>query len=225
MACSAVLLDLDDLLVSTKRAWRQAESAAMAELGGTYTDFDADNLTGKSMRATAEYLIEQSEAEEDWAVVAERIRTQLLWIYRHDPHAVELLPGAGSLVSGLRLHGIPSVLVTSTDHQLMYHVVAQTGLVFDDIVCAQNVSELKPHPEPYQVAARKAWTTPDLAVAVEDSEDGVTSARRAGIGWTIAVPSPRQRIRPGPGLLVIRSLTDIEVHDGGLSIRPGRLVR
>jgi HAD superfamily hydrolase (TIGR01509 family) len=218
LCCSAVLPDMDDTLVSTKGAWQRAESAALAELGGTYTEHDARALTGRSMRETAEYLIRQAGAGAGWEAVAARIRAHLLWIFRHDPHAVRLLPGVPSLLSGLKLNIIPSVLVTSSDYQLMYHVLALTGIVLDYTVCAKD-AEPKPSPEPYLVAARLAWADPGECIAIEDSRTGVDSAEAAGVGRVIVVPSPGQEIGPGPGRLIVQSLADVSVWPGGLEVR------
>jgi sugar-phosphatase len=49
------------------------------------------------------------------------------------------------------------------------------------MVTADDVSQGKPHPEPFLVAARQLQVEPLDCVALEDSPAGVTAAREAGM--------------------------------------------
>ena len=83
-------------------------------------------------------------------------------------------------------------------------VLAWTGLRFDALVCAEDVSVTKPDPEPYLLAAKLLGTDPARCFALEDSPNGVASAEAAGCR-VIAVPS-LVPIEPAPGRTVVRSL-------------------
>ena len=92
-------------------------------------------------------------------------------------------------------------------------VLACTGLRFDALVCADDVSVTKPDPEPYLLAAKLLGADPASCYALEDSPNGVASAEAAGCR-VIAVPS-LVPIEPAPGRTVVRSLLDLRRHPRG----------
>ena len=98
-------------------------------------------------------------------------------------------------------------------------VLASTGLRFDALVCADDVSVTKPDPEPYLLAAKLVGVPPGDCFALEDSPNGVASAEAAGCR-VIAVPS-LVPIEPAPGRTVVRSLLDLRADASGVSVRAG----
>jgi beta-phosphoglucomutase-like phosphatase (HAD superfamily) len=113
--------------------------------------------------------------------------------------------------------GLPHALVTSSEREFMDAVLARTGLGFDALVCADDVSVTKPDPEPYLLAAKLLGADPARCVALEDSPNGVASAEAAGYR-VIAVPS-LVPIEPAPGRTVVRSLLDLRADASGISLR------
>ena len=96
-------------------------------------------------------------------------------------------------------------------------VLARTGLRFDALVCADDVSVTKPDPEPYLLAAKLLNADPACCYALEDSPNGVASAEAAGC-QVIAVPS-LVPIEPAAGRTVVRSLLDLRATPEGISLR------
>ena len=113
-------------------------------------------------------------------------------------------PGARELLAEVAAAGLPHALVTSSERRFMDVVLARTGLRFDALVCADDVSVTKPDPEPYLLAAKLLGADPARCFALEDSPNGVASAEAAGCR-VIAVPS-LVPIEPAPGRTVVRSL-------------------
>ena len=112
-------------------------------------------------------------------------------------HGVPVQPGARELLAEVAAAGLPHALVTSSERRFMDAVLARTGLRFDVLVCADDVSATKPDPEPYLLAAKLLGADPAGCFALEDSPNGVASAEAAGCR-VIAVPS-LVPIEPGPG--------------------------
>jgi len=96
-------------------------------------------------------------------------------------------------------------------------VLASTGMRFDVLVCADDVTATKPDPEPYLLAAKLTGVHPADCFALEDSPNGVASAEAAGCR-VIAVPS-LVPIAPAPGRTVVRSLLDLQADAWGVSVR------
>jgi beta-phosphoglucomutase-like phosphatase (HAD superfamily) len=109
--------------------------------------------------------------------------------------------------------------VTSSERGFMDAVLASTGLRFDVLVCAQDVTATKPDPEPYLLAAKLVDVDPGDCFALEDSPNGVASAEAAGCR-VFAVPS-LVPIPPAPGRTVVRSLLDLTADAGGIRVNLG----
>jgi len=210
----AVLFDMDGLLVDSEPLWLQAETAVMARLGADWTTADQMQLLGGSLDRTVRYLLAKAarpappEVVAEWlmAGIAERVRD----------HGVPLRPGARELLAEVEASGLPGALVTSSERRFMDAVLARTGLRFDALVCADDVSVTKPDPEPYLLAAKLLGTDPARCFALEDSPNGVASAEAAGCR-VIAVPS-LVPIEPAPGRTVVRSLLDLRADASGVAV-------
>ena len=133
-------------------------------------------------------------------------------------HGVPVRPGARELLAEVAAAGLPHALVTWSERRFMDVVLARTGLRFDALVCADDVSVTKPDPEPYLLAAKLLGADPARCFALEDSPNGVASAEAAGCR-VIAVPS-LVPIEPAPGRTVVRSLLDLRADASGR--HPGR---
>jgi HAD superfamily hydrolase (TIGR01509 family) len=211
----AVLFDMDGLLVDSEPLWLEAETAVMARLGADWSTADQVRLLGGSLDHTVRYLLAKAtkpappEAVAAWLMdgVTERVRD----------HGVPVRPGARELLAEVAAAGLPCALVTGSERRFMDAVLARTGLRFDVLVCAEDVSVTKPDPEPYLLAAKLLGTDPGRCFALEDSPNGVTSAEAAGC-QVIAVPS-LVPIEAAPGRTVVRSLTELRAGPEGVLVR------
>ncbi len=198
----AVLFDMDGLLIDSEPLWLEAETAVMARLGADWTTADQAQLLGGSLKRTVRYLMGKAARPASPELVAEWLMSGVSNLVRE--RGVPLQPGARELLAEVAAAGLPHALVTSSERRFMDAVLARTGLRFDVLVCANDVSMTKPDPEPYLLAAKLLGADPARCVALEDSPNGVASAEAAGC-QVIAVPSLIP-IEPGPGRTVVRSL-------------------
>ncbi|MDQ2745364.1 MAG: HAD-IA family hydrolase, partial [Chloroflexota bacterium] len=66
---------------------------------------------------------------------------------------------------------------------------------FDAVICAEDVRRVKPHPDLYRHALSLLGLEPHEAIVFEDSPNGITAARAAGI-FCVVVPNPLTRQLP-----------------------------
>ena len=119
-------------------------------------------------------------------------------------------PGAKELLSELDALGVPMALVTSTYRSLLGTALRGLGSTISrSTVAGDEVSQAKPHPEPYLTAARLLGVDPRRCVAVEDSPAGVAAAQAAGC-VVVAVPHVAP-IEEAERRYVVSSLTEISV--------------
>lgn len=95
---------------------------------------------------------------------------------------LELISGAADLVQALHNLDIPLGLVTSATRADQQRAFAKFGFFpyFSSVTTVEDVTEAKPHPQPYLTGAERLGMRPEECIVVEDSKYGVISALRAG---------------------------------------------
>jgi HAD superfamily hydrolase (TIGR01509 family) len=211
---TAVLFDLDGLMIDSEPLWLEAETAIMARLGADWTEKDQAALLGGSLERSVRYLLAKATRHAPPELVGEWLMSDIIERVRRG--GVPLQPGARELLAAVRQAGPPTALVTSSERGFMDAVLASTGMRFDVLVCAEDVTATKPDPEPYLLAAKLVGVHPGDCFVLEDSPNGVASAEAAGCR-VFAVPSLLP-IPPAPGRTVVRSLLDLTADASGISV-------
>jgi HAD superfamily hydrolase (TIGR01509 family) len=204
---SAVLFDMDGLLVDTEPLWFETEMDVMARLGASWTKQDQAALLGGSIERTVSYLLAKATRPASRAEVERWMLVGMLSLA--EAGLVTVLPGARELLAEVAAAGLPYALVTSSQRALADAVLAGTGFRFPVTVCGEDVPATKPDPAPYLLAAKLLDVEPGRCAALEDSPNGVASATAAGC-LVVAVPS-FVAIPPAPGRLVVTSLRDVNL--------------
>jgi HAD superfamily hydrolase (TIGR01509 family) len=175
---------MDGTLIDTEPNWMRAETALVESYGGVWTHADGLSLVGNGLWDSAAIIQARGvelEADEIVMWLTNRVHQEVR-------DGIEWRPGAHSLLRELRDQGISTALVTSSLRLLAEGVVATMDFVaFDFIVAGDDVSQNKPHPEPYLKAASLLGVDIADCVAIEDSIPGVASAVTSG-ARTIGVP-------------------------------------
>ena len=205
----AVLWDMDGTLVDTEPYWFDIEFELVAEFGDTWTEADAKSLVGFDLLDSAHELRTRGGVELDPVEVVERM---LDGVIRRVAEQLPWRPGAPELLAECVAAEIPCVLVTMSWRRLADAVVASAPPgSFVASITGDEVSNGKPHPEPYLAAAAAIGVDPATCVAIEDSPTGVASAMAAGCA-TLGVPHVVP-IAAAPGLALVDSLVGIGVAD------------
>ena len=170
-SCSAILFDLDGVLVDSTRQvdreWR--EWAARKGVDGDAIMAIAHGVrTIDVIRRVAPHLNVEAEA----AAIENH--------EAHDQRGVVVMPGAQEL-----LRSIPAGrwgVVTSGSRLLAQNRMRHCGLPVPEVlVTSDDVTNGKPHPEPYLKGAAGLGVNPADCLVVEDAPAGIQSARTAGM--------------------------------------------
>jgi HAD superfamily hydrolase (TIGR01509 family) len=208
---AAVTFDMDGLLVDSEPLWFLAESAVMARLGADWGPADQLALVGGSLRSTVEYLIAKATEPADPVDVGRWLTETMVDLVSTRPLTV--LPGTAELVSEVQAAGLPHALVTSSVPAVVDAVLGRLDVRFDAIISAADVTQTKPDPEGYLLAAAKLGVDPQRCVALEDSPNGVAAAEAAGFR-VVAVPSV-VRVPARPGRVVLGTLAGVPLAELG----------
>jgi HAD superfamily hydrolase (TIGR01509 family) len=203
----AVLLDMDGTLVDTEGFWWDAESEAFAELGHVLKDEWREVVVGGPMTRSASFLIESTDADITVEELTVLLNAKFVERLRR---GVPLMPGARSLLAELRLHGVPTALVSASHRSVVDEMLTSLGEEhFALTVAGDELRRTKPHPDPYLRAAARLGAEPARCAVVEDTVTGVASGEAAGC-QVVAVPSVAP-IEPMAGRTVVESLEDVNL--------------
>jgi HAD superfamily hydrolase (TIGR01509 family) len=203
---AAVFFDMDGLLLDTESVWFAVETQILAELGATWLPDDHARLVGSALPLAAQFIADRAGT----SVTGPQIAQLLLDRMREPLRTATVLPGVRELIAELDDAGIPRALVSSSYRVLVDAALEGLApLTFDAVVVGDEVSQHKPHPEPYLRAASMLGLDPVDCVAFEDSPRGAESASAAGC-MVIAVPSVAAITRT-PRRRVVASVAEIDL--------------
>jgi len=208
----AVVFDLDGVIVDSEQVWDEVREAYVRETGGTYTDRSARDMMGMSSPEWSRYMAEALRVpgtpEEINAAIVERMLAR----YGEAP---PLLPGALEAVRRVGA-SVPLAIASSSNRELIDVVLRASGLAADfrATVSSEEVPRGKPWPDVYLEAARRLGVDPARCGAVEDSHNGIRSAKAAGMR-VVAVPNahyPPDDEALGLADVVVPSIDELQVE-------------
>jgi HAD superfamily hydrolase (TIGR01509 family) len=176
MEFSAVLFDMDGVVIDTQDAVTHFWSKSAATYGVKLTDSDfIHHIYGCPATHTLSVLFSRLSVTDRESVLSEMAQIEEHMEYK-------ALNGALELLDQLRQRAIPTALVTSADPWKVSAVYAQLPLndFFSVKVIGTDIDRGKPHPDCYLRAAELLNARPDQCVVFEDAISGVTAAKAAG---------------------------------------------
>jgi HAD superfamily hydrolase (TIGR01509 family) len=171
---------MDGVIVNSERYWVETEKTDIlpAAVDGSP---DTTETTGMNFREIYDYLDARHEMTESKAEFVARYEEAARDIYGE---RVELMDGFEDLLADLREEGRTVALVSSSPLDWIDRMADRFGLgeAFERTVSAEEIDgKSKPEPDVYEFAAKEIGVAPDDCIAVEDSENGVRAAKRAGM--------------------------------------------
>ncbi len=188
-----VIFDLDGVIVDSEHVWNEARESLARERGGRWHADAQRDMMGMSSREWSRYMHDVIGLEEPPEEISAEVVRRLEAIYRSELPLVD-----GAVDAARRLADRwPLALASSSNRELIDLVLGLTGLAacFKATVSSEEVARGKPAPDVYLEAARRLDADPVACTAIEDSENGILSAKAAGMR-VIAIPNPRY---PPPG--------------------------
>ena len=183
----AVVFDMDGVLVDSEPIWRAVEQEVFGGLG---IDVAEEDLL-ETMGVRVEDVVERWHRRHPWdepsrQEVAETIVARV----------AEAIQQGGALneealreVEYVHTLGLRLALASSSPMRLIRAVLSLGGLSprFDVVLSAEDEEQGKPDPAVYRSAARELGVVTERCLAVEDSINGVRSAKAAGM-VCVAIP-------------------------------------
>ena len=197
MSLDAVIFDLDGLLIDTEHHSELAFHHAAAEHGLEDKGWLFQSLVGTTEITHNEVLAKELGDLID-PVVFRRD-----WVDRFHQSMTDqppgLLPGVHEMLLWLEQENIKRAVATSSKTPDGEKKLIDAGIreLFPAVICGDQVSRSKPHPEIYLKAGEAIGANMSRSLGLEDSANGVRAAHAAGL-QVIQIPD---RAPPTPELL------------------------
>ncbi|MFL5992224.1 MAG: HAD family hydrolase [Rubrobacteraceae bacterium] len=188
----AVVFDLDGVIVDSEHVWDAAREALARERGGRWHEGAQQDMMGMSSVEWSRYMHDVIGLKDPPEEISAEVARRLEATYREE---LPLIDGATEAVARLAERW-PLAVASSSNRPIIDLVLVLSGLdrFFRATVSSEEVPRGKPAPDVYLEAARRLGADPERSAAVEDSHNGILSARAAGMR---VVAIPNMRFPPG----------------------------
>ena len=205
-----LIWDMDGVIVDTGIYHRDAWIEAFGKRG---VDFTAEDFAA-TFGTRNDDVIRRMLGKKTPKDVIQEISQEKEADYRHRvAESITALPGVVDLMADLEDAGFRQALATSAPLLNVRQIIGglQLWRYFDCIVTESDVSEGKPSPESFLLAARTLDIPAADCVVIEDAVAGVSAARRAGMRC-VAVTTSHPRRSLGQADLIVDSLEELSAH-------------
>lgn len=188
MQAKGFIFDFDGLILDTESPQFVIFRDEFAKYGVTFTYEDWWKVigTGFGVYNPFDHLARLADDHHDSAYFRQMIDRQIAEALDQ----TQPFPGVVPFIQDARRMNIPMAVASSSDRDWVRRQLSRIGLLdfFSSVITADDVSQVKPDPELYLVAARSLKLQPVECIAFEDSLNGIKSAKAAGI-YCIAIPN------------------------------------
>jgi len=176
----ALIFDMDGVMLDSEKHWDVEEFALFQKLVPGWNREKHKGVVGLNIPDTYKVLSKAglTVPEQEFAKTIDRLAKN---IYRTK---AELMPGFLDLKNEIKKRKIPVGLASSSRSTWIDMALKKLELenFFNTITSSQEIKgQGKPAPDLYLLAAKKMGFKPEECVAIEDSGNGVKSAKSAGL--------------------------------------------
>lgn len=207
---SAVIFDMDGLLIDSEPLWVRAEIEVFGSVGVSLTEADCARTKGLRVDDVVAYWhVRRGFGSTSPEEVEARLVARVVELVRSEGRA---LPGMSIAIAAARSTSRRIALASSSPMAIIEAALQRLDLsaTFDVVSSAQGEPFGKPHPAIFLRTAERLGVSPLESVVVEDSMTGVIAAKAARMAC-IAVPfdHPAHDTRFVVADAVVASLADV----------------
>lgn len=177
----AIIFDMDGVLIDTHQAHYESWLVMTEEAGLSFSYEDFRRTFGRTSREIiVHFWGETGLSDADVARMDDAKEVAFRRIIKADFPA---MPHARELLKELHEAGFAMAVGSSGPPENVQLVVDQFDArdLFGALVTATDVTEGKPDPQVFQIAAERLGVPPERCVVIEDAVHGVEAAHRAGM--------------------------------------------
>lgn len=177
----AVIFDMDGVLVDSEHWWPKVEGDFYERITDwKWVKNDIEKFIGKSIPDMYRALTAEYSVNIDSVAFFNEYNRMARDVYAQ----ARLMPHARETLEGFYSRSLPLALASSSPHSWINIVTSRFALAqyFSEIVSSEDVGFAgKPAPDVYLYTAQKLNIEPAHCLVIEDSENGILSAKAAGM--------------------------------------------
>jgi len=186
----AIIFDMDGLLIDSMKYWIDADTEFLGKYNIELTDDMIKYFSGRSEIENMEWMIENLNMKGTVDELLEERYSETDKIYTEKTN---LMPGVNELITKIKNNNLRQAIASGSPNKHIKIVAERFDWkeYFDFFVSVNDVGSIgKPDPAVYLHTAEKLGINPENCIVFEDAENGVVSAKSAGMKC-IAVPDKR----------------------------------
>ncbi len=204
---STLLFDWDGTLVDSAQLGLVAYEKSFADLGVPFDHEAYRAVYSPNWLTVYEGL---GLPKEHWQ------RADELWTHHYDQQSAKLIEEANETVAEIRQKGYRLGVVSSGNDCRVSREIKELGLgdFFEVVVCHEQITNRKPHPEGIEIALQQLGVAPTQTVYVGDSPEDIEMGKRAGV-LTVGVRSSYPtswKLQAAEPDIYLESLADLKNH-------------
>lgn len=189
------------------KAWKKV----FRERGVNFTEADFKKNFGQRNDTIIRYALGEGISRTEIERIAKEKEETFRKFARQN---IKALPGAIELMKSLREHGFKLALASSAPIENIRLVTESLGIenCFHAIVFGHEVTEGKPSPQGFLLAAKKLGVEPKRCIVIEDAIAGVAAAKRAGM-YCIAVTNTHSQQSLAEADMIVDTLETVTISN------------
>ncbi len=180
----AVLFDMDGTLIDSEGLHFQNTVQLCERFGGYFTAEDDEHFMGRTMADIFDEIKERFSP----LISYEEFKEKSEALFAKGIKKEHLFEGVTEALSYLKSQNIPLCLVTNSEKNNAKIALTKTEIwdYFEHVISSYDVTNGKPHPEPYLLAAKLLNKDIKDCMVIEDSSTGIESGIKAG-AYVVAI--------------------------------------
>src|SRR5215831_10534626 len=206
----AILFDLDGVIVDSEPLHEKAFRQTSVHLGRDLTPEEVASFRGTVDEIGAAKLLEYNPAA---TLSVPQVMEYYNNLFKAMFDQMRLISGSLDFIQKAHKKGFKLGLTTSAlqENQQRSFEMFNLWPFFSAIITGQDITNGKPHPEPYLKTAEKLDVAPTNALVMEDSVNGVRSGKAAGCRViAITTTFPREHLMELQADYVVDSFAELE---------------
>jgi len=176
------IFDMDGGIIDSEPLHQECERMIFKKLGIVVSQEQHNSLVGATDETIWSGIVQQYQLQFSVQEIV-RLKKSLYLDLLKNKGSIRVVPYAPELVAGLVHHNYLLALATSSPREQVDFILGETGFrrSFQAVVTGDDIQHGKPHPEIFLKAAGLVGIEPGSCVVIEDSCNGVTAAKNAGM--------------------------------------------
>jgi len=202
---------MDGVIADTSLYHLQAWQEVLMARGVYYTEEDFRESFGQRNEEIIRSVLGEEISQDQIDVIASEKEESFRRIVRPN---IKSLPGVIRLMEELIEHDFKMALASSTPMENIKLLTQSLGIdkSFHSVISAEDVTEGKPNPQVFLLAAQRLGVEPRNCVVIEDAVAGVMAAKKAGM-YCLAVTNTHPRMSLAEADLIVDSLETVTASD------------